>query len=59
LIRLAAVPSVAALITVLALGWITVTASDPTAVVAEILRLLLALTVPHMVVVWWLDRATG
>ena len=59
LIRLAALPSVAALATVLALGWITVTASDPTVVVAEILRLLLALTVPHMVVVWWLDRATA
>ena len=59
LIRLAALPSAAALATVLALGWITVTASDPTVVVAEILRLLLALTVPHMVVVWWLDRATG
>ncbi|MEJ6538149.1 MAG: Brp/Blh family beta-carotene 15,15'-dioxygenase [Mycobacterium sp.] len=59
LIRLAALPSVAALTTVLALGWITVTASDPTLVVAEILRLLLALTVPHMVVVWWLDRTTG
>ena len=59
LIRLAALPSVAALTTVLALGWITVTAADPTVVVAEILRLLLALTVPHMVVVWWLDRAAG
>jgi Brp/Blh family beta-carotene 15,15'-monooxygenase len=57
LIRLAALPSVAALTTVLALGWITVTAADPTVVVAEILRLLLALTVPHMVVVWWLDQA--
>jgi len=59
MIRLAALPSVAALATVVTLGWITVTASDPTVVVAEILRLLLALTVPHMVVVWWLDRATG
>ena len=59
LIRLAALPSVAALATVAILGWITVTASDPTVVVAEILRLLLALTVPHMVVVWWLDRASG
>ena len=59
LIRLAALPSAAALATVLVLGWITVTASDPTVVVAEILRLLLALTVPHMVVVWWLDRATA
>jgi len=59
LIRLAALPSIAALTTVVALGWITVTAADPTVVVAEILRLLLALTVPHMVVVWWLDRASG
>ena len=59
LVRLAALPSIAALTTVVALGWITVTASDPTVVVAEILRLLLALTVPHMVVVWWLDRASG
>jgi Brp/Blh family beta-carotene 15,15'-monooxygenase len=56
LIRLAALPSAAALATVLVLGWFTVTASDPAVVVAEILRLLLALTVPHMVVVWWLDR---
>ena len=59
LIRLAAWPSIAALTTALALGWITMTASDPAVVVAEILRLLLALTVPHMVVVWWLDRAAG
>ena len=59
MIRLAALPSIAALTTVVALGWITVTAADPTVVVAEILRLLLALTVPHMVVVWWLDRASG
>ena len=57
LIRLAALPSAAALATVVALGWLTVTASEPTVLVAEILRLLLALTVPHMVVVWWLDRA--
>ncbi len=56
LIRLAAVPSVAALTTVVALGWFTVAAPDPTAVVAEVLRLLLALTVPHMLVVAWLDR---
>ena len=59
LIRLAVWPSIAALTTALALGWITMTASDPAVVVAEILRLLLALTVPHMVVVWWLDRAAG
>ncbi|MGI9162331.1 MAG: beta-carotene 15,15'-dioxygenase, Brp/Blh family [Mycobacterium sp.] len=57
LIRFAAWPSIAALTTVLILGWITITAPDPAVVVAEILRLLLALTVPHMVVVWWLDRA--
>lgn len=57
LIRLAAWPSIAALATVVALGWITTTASDPAVIVAEILQLLLALTVPHMVVVWWLDRA--
>ncbi|WP_428339753.1 beta-carotene 15,15'-dioxygenase, Brp/Blh family [Mycobacterium sp.] len=56
LIRLAAVPSIAALTAVAALAWLTVTASDPTAVVAEVLRLLLALTVPHMLVVLWVDR---
>jgi Brp/Blh family beta-carotene 15,15'-monooxygenase len=58
LIRLAAVPSMAAVTTVAALGWFTVAASDPTVVVAEVLRLLLALTVPHMVVVLWIDRTT-
>ena len=56
LVRLAALPSIAALTTVAALGWFTVAAPDPTAVLAEVLRLLLALTVPHMVVVAWLDR---
>ncbi|MEI6251507.1 MAG: Brp/Blh family beta-carotene 15,15'-dioxygenase [Mycobacteriaceae bacterium] len=58
LIRLAALPSIAAVAAVVALGWLTVTAPDPTVAVAEILRLLLALTVPHMMVVWWLDRTT-
>ena len=58
LIRFAAVPSIAALTSIAALGWFTVAASDPTVVVAEVLRLLLALTVPHMVVVLWVDRTT-
>jgi Brp/Blh family beta-carotene 15,15'-monooxygenase len=58
LIRLAALPSMAALTTVAALGWFTVAAPDPTVVIAEVLRLLLALTVPHMVVVLWIDRAS-
>ncbi len=57
LIRLAALPSLAAWTVLAALGWFTVAASDPTAVVADVLRLLLALTVPHAVVVLWLDRA--
>lgn len=56
---LAAPPTVAALTAVIALGWFTVSAPDPTAVLAEVLRLLLALTVPHMVVVMWLDRSAA
>jgi Brp/Blh family beta-carotene 15,15'-monooxygenase len=56
LIWLAAVPSIAALTAVAALGWFTVAASDPAVVLAEVLRLLLALTVPHMVVVLWVDQ---
>ena len=55
LARLAAPMSLAALATVVALGWLTVTAPDPDAVLAAVLRLLLALTVPHMLVVMWLD----
>jgi hypothetical protein len=39
-----------------ALAWFAVTAPEPATVLAEVLRLLLALTVPHMAVVWWLDR---
>ncbi|MGV8872445.1 MAG: beta-carotene 15,15'-dioxygenase, Brp/Blh family [Rhodococcus sp. (in: high G+C Gram-positive bacteria)] len=57
LVRLAALPSLAALTTVVALGWFTVASPNPTTMVAEVLRLLLALTVPHMVVVWWFDSA--
>jgi len=56
LARLAAWPSVMAVAAVVALGWFTVTASDPTGMLAQVLRLLLALTVPHMLVVMWLDR---
>jgi Brp/Blh family beta-carotene 15,15'-monooxygenase len=56
-IGLAAWPSLAALAVVAALGWITVVAPDPAALMAEALRVLLALTVPHMVVVLWLDRS--
>ncbi|HTY28145.1 MAG TPA: beta-carotene 15,15'-dioxygenase, Brp/Blh family [Mycobacterium sp.] len=58
-VRLAAWPSAAALTVVAALGWFTVVATDPTALLAEVLRLLLALTLPHMVVVLWLDRTTN
>ena len=56
LARLAAPMSTAAVLAVLGLAWYTATASDPTAALAGVLRLLLALTVPHMVVVWWLDH---
>lgn len=58
-VRLAALPSAAALAAVAALGWFTAAAPDPTVAVAEVLRLLLALTVPHMAVVLWLDRKAG
>jgi len=57
-VGLAALPSIAALTVVAALAWFTMVAPDPTTIVAEVLRLLLALTVPHMVVVLWLDRTT-
>jgi Brp/Blh family beta-carotene 15,15'-monooxygenase len=59
LAKLAALPSIAALTAVIALGWFTVTAPDSTMVMAEVLRVILALTVPHMVVVLWLDRTRG
>lgn len=54
--RLAALPSAAALTAVAGLIWFTAGASHPEAAVAEVLRVLLALTVPHMVVVFCLDR---
>ncbi len=53
---LAAPMSGAALLMVLALGVFTAVAPDPAVILAEVLRLLLALTVPHMAIVWWLDR---
>lgn len=53
---LAALPSLAVLMAVGALAGVTLAAPDPTAAVAEALRVLLALTVPHMVVVFWLDH---
>jgi len=55
LVRLAALPSAAALTVVAALVWFAA-ATDSTVVIAEVLVVLLALTVPHMVVVFWLDR---
>lgn len=55
-VRLGALPSVAALMAVALLAWMTMAAPNPTAALAEVLRLLLALTVPHMVVVFWMDR---
>jgi Brp/Blh family beta-carotene 15,15'-monooxygenase len=58
LIRLAAVPSLAAWTALAALAWLTASASDPPAVLAQVLRLLLALTVPHALVVLWADRNT-
>ncbi len=57
LIRLAALPTVAVLSVVAAMVWFTASAPDPAVAMAQILRILLALTVPHMVVVLWLDRA--
>ena len=54
--RLAALPSAAALSVLAGLIWFTATANDPSTAVAEVLRVLLALTVPHMVVVFWLDH---
>ena len=56
LARLAALPSAAALLVVAGLVWLAASAPDSTVVVAEVLQVLLALTVPHMVVVFWLDR---
>jgi beta-carotene 15,15'-dioxygenase len=54
--RLAAPPSLAALAVLLLLLARTTAAPDLERAIAEVLQVLLALTVPHMVVVLWLDR---
>lgn len=56
LARLAAWPSVAALVVLAGLLLATLTAADTSSAVGTTLLVLLALTVPHMVVVLWLDR---
>ncbi|WP_343601069.1 beta-carotene 15,15'-dioxygenase, Brp/Blh family [Mycobacterium sp.] len=56
LARLAAPPSIAAVATLAAVVCLSVTASTPVALLAELVRMLLALTVPHMLVVLWVDR---
>lgn len=58
LARLAVLPSLAVLTAIGALAWFTLASPEPTEAVAEALRVLLALTVPHMVVVLWLDRSS-
>jgi len=55
LARMAALPTVAALATLVVIATLTVTATDGAGSVAEALRVLLALTVPHMLVVLWID----
>ncbi len=55
LARMAALPTAAAVATLVAIAQLTATAADPAGAVAEALRVLLALTVPHMLVVLWLD----
>jgi Brp/Blh family beta-carotene 15,15'-monooxygenase len=54
--RLATLPSLAALAVLLVLALFATTAPDPELAIAEVLQVLLALTVPHMLVVLWLDR---
>jgi Brp/Blh family beta-carotene 15,15'-monooxygenase len=54
--RLAALPTLAALAVLAALAGFARSAADPGAAIAEALKILLALTVPHMVVVLWFDR---
>jgi beta-carotene 15,15'-dioxygenase len=56
LARLAAVPSIAAVVTLAVIAGYAATAADLSGAVAEALRILLALTVPHMLVVTWMDR---
>lgn len=55
LLRAAALPTVAALATLTGLLILTAAAADPVAAMGTTLRVLLALTVPHMLVVLWLD----
>lgn len=55
LARMALVPTIAAVASLAAIATLTATAADPAGAVAEALRVLLALTVPHMLVVLWLD----
>lgn len=57
--RLAALPSAAALVVIVALAALATSAVDPVRGIAEVLRVLLALTVPHMLVVLWFDRRDG
>ncbi|MGL5928913.1 MAG: Brp/Blh family beta-carotene 15,15'-dioxygenase, partial [Dermatophilaceae bacterium] len=54
--RRAVWPTLAAVTTLAALLVATATATDPAAATGATLIILLALTVPHMVVVLWLDR---
>ena len=56
LARAALGPSLAAVLVLAGLLAVTLTAADPVAAVGGTLVVLLALTVPHMVVVLWLDR---
>lgn len=57
--RLAALPSCAALVVVAVLVALGSSAADPVTGIADVLKVLLALTVPHMLVVLWLDRRDG
>ncbi len=56
LARVAAGPTLAAVVVLAALLVVTVTAAEPTAAVGATLVVLLALTVPHMLVVLWIDH---
>ncbi len=56
LLRMAAWPTAAAVTVLAALLVATAAATDPVAAVGGTLLVLLALTVPHMIVVLWLDR---
>lgn len=57
--RMAALPSAAAVGAVLVLGALTASAAQPETAIATALRILLALTVPHMLVVLFLDRQSA